>query len=159
MFRIANLCRKKEVLTSSWGTIDYIVRLSSDIVVSGQSSNRSFCIDCFDFRCTGVGAAEANGQECEHPEDLRAPKPHDHAIIVMHSPESIFAGGGCEGSGASKGVWSEEHGRASDEDSKLEEEGNEGAVGLGDSSSWEPATPDTEKAVDHDKTEAGDLDD
>lgn len=90
----------------------------------GHSSNPRFFSGLFDFRGAGVGAAEANDQECEHPEDLRAPEAHDHVIIVMHRPQSILARSGCERFGANQGVWSEEHGCASDEYTKLEEEGD-----------------------------------
>ena len=93
------------------------------------------------------GAAEADDGEDEEPEPLGAPERDNHDVVVVHGPILTDRGRWEERGVARLGVGGEEHRGAGDQDGELEEEGEEGAVGLGDAPDRGPAAPDAQQAI------------
>ena len=99
--------------------------------------------------------AEANDGEDEDPDELGAPESQYHDVVVVHGPQFGRADGRHERAGARDGVGGEEHRAAGDQDGELEEEGEQGAVGLRDAPDGRPAAPDAKQAIDDEQGEAG----
>ena len=92
-------------------------------------------------------AAEADDCEDEDPEELSAPESYHHDVVVVHGPQSTTIGRE-ERAVARSSVGGEEHRAAGDQDGELEEESEEGAVGLRDATDSRPAAPDAKQPID-----------
>jgi len=102
------------------------------------------------------GAAEADDQEDEEPDPLGGPKADHHNVIVVHGPQrraaARHANVGSSGRREQRAialhrVRCEQHRAAGDQDGHLEQEGEEGAVGLSGATDVGPASPDAKETV------------
>lgn len=98
------------------------------------------------------GGAETAAEETEHEEDSSNPEGHGHLEVVDHSPWECIASSFLHGATADGVVLGEHEDSGGDQDSELEEAGEEGAVDGAHSHSPSPGSDEHEEGVEANDT-------